>query len=179
MRRPLTLCRAGLPLAAAVVLLTACGGDDGDGGTADATSSAETSSSAEETSASEEAPEAGSDFCTAATALNEQLDSAVSGGGDPASVEDSLRTASEGIRAIEPPAEISDDWNTLADGLDELGAAYTELDEADPESVSAFQQRVAELQGELTGASANVETYLTEQCGIDTGSSESSSATTG
>lgn len=171
MRRLPTLSRAALPLAAAVALLTACsGGDEGDSAAPSAATEAPTS--AAETSEPAAAPEADSEFCTQATALNDELDSLFTDQADPEAVEQSLAQAADGIRAIEPPAELDADWTVLADGLDELGAAYADLDPEDPASLGAFQERITTLQADLAAASTSVESYLTGQCGIDTGSEE-------
>ena len=179
MRPPLLLASRAAAVAAAVVLLSACGGSDGDGDAA--SSSGSPSSSAAETSesaAASEAPEGDSEFCTQSQELLDDLGSAFSDQSDPTSVETAFSQAAEGFRSVEPPAEIEQDWTTLADGLDEYAAAFAELDQADPESVSAFQQRTTSLQGELTGAATSVETYLNEECGIDTDAEPSASGST-
>ncbi len=183
MRPSLALASRAAAAVAAVVLLSACGGGDGDG---DATSSsgsasssaAETSEPTEGTAESSEAPEGDSEFCTQSQALLDDLGSAFSDQSDPTSVETAFSQAAEGFRSVEPPAEIEQDWTTLADGLDEYAAAFAELDQADPESVSEFQQRTTSLQGDLTGAATNVETYLNDECGIDTDAEPSASGST-
>ncbi len=175
MRPTLSLAPRAAAVAAAAVLLTACGGD-GDSSASSSSSSAP-SSSAAETSESE-APQGDSEFCTQSQDLLDNLGSAFSDQSDPASVETAFSQAAEGFRSVEPPAEIEQDWTTLGNGLEEYAAAFAELDQADPESVSAFQQRTTSLQGELTGAATSVETYLNEQCGIDTDAEPSASGST-
>ena len=177
MRATLTLFSRGLAVSAAAVLLTACGGDDG--GDDAAESSAPTTSAAPSSEPEEEAPEADSEFCTQSQELLDGLGAAFTDQSDPTSVEGAFEQAAEGFRSVEPPAEIEDDWAALGDGLQEYAAAFAELDETDPESVTAFQQRTSSLQGELTAAATNVESYLNEQCGIDTEqeSTESSAPT--
>ncbi len=164
MRPTLSLVPRAAVVAAAAVLLSACG-DDGDSSASP--SSSAPSSSAAETSESE-APQGGSEFCTESQELLDNLGAAFSDQSDPGSVETAFSQAAEGFRSVEPPAEIEQDWTTLGDGLEEYAAAFAELDQSDPESVTAFQQRTSSLQGELTGAATNVETYLNEECGIDT-----------
>ncbi len=173
MRATLTLFSRGLAVSAAAVLLTACGGDDGGD---DAAESSAPTTSAAPSSEPEEAPEADSEFCTQSRELLDGLGAAFTDPSDPTSVEG---TFEEAFRSVEPPAEIEDDWAALGDGLQEYAAALAELDETDPESVAAFQQRTSSLQGELTTAATNVESYLNEQCGIDTDqeSTESSAPT--
>ena len=173
MRRTLTLCRSGLIAAAALVLLTACSGDSG-GNDAASSASQETSSSAPETSA---APEADSEFCTQAQALVTTLEAAFTNQSDPTSLTEQFQQTAAAMRGIEPPQEIADDWTTLAEGLDQYAAAFAQLDVDDPASASTFQQQTAPLQAELTTAGTNVENYLTNQCGIDTGPTESATPT--
>ena len=176
MRPPLSLAPRAAALAAAAVLLSACSGEEG-GGSA---SSSSASSSAAETSepAESEAPEGGSEFCTQSQQLLDDLGSAFSEQTDPASVETAFQQAAEGFRSVEPPSEIEQDWTTLGDGLEEYATAFAELDETDPQSVAEFQQRTSSLQGELTGAATNVETYLNEECGIDTDAETPASGST-
>ena len=181
MRPTLTLAPRAVAVAAAV-LLSACGGGDGD---SEASSSSSASSSAAESSEStsestpeSEAPQGDSEFCTQSQALLDDLGNAFSDQSDPTSVETAFSQAAEGFRSVEPPAEIEQDWTTLGDGLEQYAAAFAELDQSDPESVTAFQQRTTSLQGELTGAATNVETYLNEECGIDTDAEPSAPGST-
>ena len=139
MRRTLIACRAGLAAGAAFVLLTACGGGS------DADNDAASSSSTE-----------------TKTAFSEEAS-------DPTSVAQQLQQVASAMRALDPPAEISDDWETLASGLDQLAAAFAQFNPNDPASASSFAQQSQQLQTELTAAGASVEQYLTQECGIDTG----------
>ena len=165
MRRTLTACRSGLSVAAAVVLLSACGGSD-EGGSASSTS--EASSSAAETSADA----AGSQFCAEAAAVQENVGSTLNDQSDPASLPQALQDAATEIRAIEPPPEIAADWTALADGVEQIAAAFQAIDFNDPNALATFQEQVGQLQTDLGTASTNVETYLREECGLDTGPSE-------
>ena len=178
MRPTLTLATRAAAVAAAAVLLTACGGDD-EGSSASPSSSA--SSSAAETSeatSDSEAPQDDSEFCTQSQTLLDDLGAAFSDQSDPTNVETAFQQAAEGFRSVEPPAEIEPDWTTLGNGLEEFAAAFSELDQSDPQSVAAFQERTSALQGELTGAATSVETYLNEECGIDTDAEPSASGST-
>ena len=155
----------------AVVLVSACSSDQPDASLPTATSSAAPSSSASG------APLAGSDFCDRSQALLEGFGAAFSDQADAAAVQGAFEKAADGFRAIEPPAQIEDDWTGLAEGLDEYAAAFADLDESDPESVAAFQQRTGVLQGELTAAATGVESYLAAECGLtDLGPTSSGSA---
>jgi hypothetical protein len=167
MRRTLTVCRSGLSVAAAVVLLTACGGSDGE---ESASSSSASSSSAAETTGGQ----SDSEFCTQAADVLDQVEATLTGNSDPSTIPTVLQAAADQIRAIEAPAELESDWTTFADGIEKVAAA-AQVDFNDPNAVAAFQQQVAQLQQESGAAFANVQTYLTDECGIDTGSSEPAS----
>ena len=158
MRPTLTLAPRAVAVAAAAVLLSACGGGDGDSeaasSSAPSSSAAGSSESASESTPESEAPQGDSEFCTQSQALLDDLGNAFSDQSDPTSVETAFSQAAEGFRSVEPPAEIEQDWTTLGDGLEQYAAAFAELDQSDPESVTAFQQRTTSLQGELTGGRA-------------------------
>jgi hypothetical protein len=180
MRRTLTLSRAALPLAAAAVLLTACSGD-GDDDSAASSSSPETSASvpeATETETETEAPEAGSEFCTQAENLPNELEDAFSAQTDPSQAGAAFQEAADAVRAIEPPAEISDDWASLSEGLERYAELFENLDLTDPSAAATLQAEGEELATQLQEAGANVETYLAEECGIDTGAGEEPAAPT-
>jgi hypothetical protein len=158
MRRILPAFRTGLPVAAAVVLLSACGGSD-EGSSASSTGEAESSTSESSAGA------AGSEFCTEAAAVQERVGASFNEQ-DPTSLGLALQEGAAEIRGIKPPAEIAADWNTLADGLDQIAAAFAEVDLTDPAAQQALGQKIAELQIPLDTASTNVETYLRDECGI-------------
>jgi hypothetical protein len=169
MLRTLPIVRTGASVAAALVLLTACSGSDKGNS---ASSSTRASSSASETSAQA----AGSEFCTKAAAIQSSVTSAVTDQSDPASIQRGLQAAVTQIRAIDPPGEIASDWSALADGVEQLAAAFAGVDFKDQAAVASFQQTANNLQTQLSGASANVEKYLSEKCGI-TSSTESAAPT--
>ena len=161
MRRTLTVCRSGLSVAAAVLLLTACGGSGDD------TESSATSESNSSASASGSA--ADSEFCSeAARALSEVEPAFTSQGGDPAALAPALQDAADKVRAIDPPGEIASDWTALADGIEQFAQAFGEVDVNDPASASALQQRTSEIIGKLSTSATNVQTYLAEKCGLET-----------
>ena len=161
MRRTLSLSRAGVAGAAAVVLLAACGGDGG----ASATDSPATASPAQSSAAETTATSGAEDFCTQAAGIDERVDSALSDlGGDQPSVPDAFRRAAEEVRAIDAPGEIATDWEALAGGLDRIGDALSNIDITDPESLATLE----DVEGDLSTASTNVENYLRDECGIDT-----------
>jgi hypothetical protein len=178
MRAPLTLLSRGLAASAAAVLLTACGGDEAPEDSDASPSESSAPATSPESEPEGEAPAADSEFCTESQELLNGLGAAFTEQTDPASVEGAFQEAADGFRSVEPPAEIEDDWATLADGLEEYAAAFADLDESDPESVTEFQQRTTALQGDLTAAATGVESYLNEQCGIDTDQEPTESAPT-
>jgi hypothetical protein len=174
MRRTLSLCRSGLAAAAAVVLLTACGGGDGDSTAAESTSSSSTSSSASETTENT-APQADSEFCTEAAAIQERVTASLT---DPntADLGQIFTQAAQEISAIEPPAEIADDWAQFAAGIGEF-AAISQIDFEDPNAYAQWQQQATQIQAEYGSAFASVQTYLSTQCGLTDETTESSSPT--
>ena len=158
MRRTRVGYRTGVSVAAALVLLTACSGSKND----NASSSTKASSSASQTSAKA----AGSEFCTKAAAIESSVGSAVTDQSDPTSVKEALQAAVAQIRAIDPPREIASDWTALADGVDQLATAFANVNFTDQAAVASFQQTATALESKLSGASANVEKYLSEKCGL-------------
>jgi hypothetical protein len=140
--------------AAAVVLLAACGGS----GNSAADSSAATA--AGETTGGG----SGSDFCAQAAEIDQRVESAMSNlETDDPSVEAAFRQVAEELRAIDPPAEISSDWEAMAGGLDQMADAFAAFDVTDAESLAALD----EAEADLSTAATNVENYLQEECGIN------------
>jgi hypothetical protein len=168
MRRTLTACRTGIAVAAAVVLLAACG-SDGDGSSSPQAS--ETSAEATESSA----PEEDSEFCREASTIQQRVDSTLTDQSDLDALPQTLQAAAAEIRAIEPPDEIAADWEALAGGVEQIAAALGSLDFDDPNALATFQEQIGRLQADLGTASTNVQNYLSEQCGIDMEPSESAS----
>jgi|1185.fasta_scaffold259890_2 hypothetical protein len=159
MRRNSLVSRAGLSLVAAVVLLTGCSGSGKDDS---ASSSSKAGSSASRTGAEA----AGSEFCTKAAAIESSVGSAMANQSDPNSIKEALQTAVAQIRAIDPPSEIASDWTALADGVEQLATAFANVNFADQAAVSSFEQTASSLESQLSGASANVEKYLSQKCGL-------------
>ena len=159
MRRTSTVYRAGVSVAAAVVLLTACGGSDKNN-----SASSSGKAGASETTAGA----AGSEFCTKAAAIESSVTSAVANQADPSSIPQALRTAVAQIRAIDPPSEIASDWSALAGGVEQLATAFAGVDLRDQGAVASFEQTANDLEARLSGASANVEKYLSDKCGLTT-----------
>lgn len=150
-------------MAAAVVLLSACGGSGGD-------DSAASSSSARSSASETGAEAAGSEFCTQAAGALSKLAPAITAGPgtDPTSLAPSLQQAADEVRAIDPPSEIASDWTALADGIQQFAQAYAQVNTGDPASTAALQQRTGEIIGTLSTSATNVQTYLAQQCDLQT-----------
>ena len=165
-----SLIARGACTTAALLLVAACGGSSEDD-SASSTPSAASSSAAESSS---EAPESDSEFCTQASQINERISSSLSES-DSESLSENLQTISDEISAVEPPAEIADDWNSLAGALGQAADALEGVDLTDPEQAAQAQADLTDLQEQLGDAGTNVETYLRDECGIDTDGAETTS----
>ncbi len=151
-----SLCRAGVAGAAAVVLVTACGGDGG----ASATDSPEATSTVAERTATPGA----ATFCVQAAGIDQRVDSALSDleGNDP-SVTDAFRQIATELRGIDAPNAISSDWEAMAAGLDRVANAFADIDDiTDLDSIESLDR----AEHDLTTASTNVDTYLSDECGL-------------
>ena len=163
MRRTLSLCRSGLAAAAAVVLLTACGGSDEDSTASETTSSSTTSSSASETPENT-APQADSEFCTEAAAIQERVTASLSGP-DQTNLGEIFEQASAEIASIEAPPDIAADWASFAEGIAQF-AEISQIDFTDQAAYAQWQQQATEIQTEYGAAFASVQTYLATECGL-------------
>ena len=152
-------------MAAALVVLSGCGssGDDrsSDAGPAPSSAAEDTGGQAAE-----------SEFCTAATALQEQVVTTLGERPDPSAVRTALQQTAAGFRAVEPPQEIAADWNTLGDGVEQIATALASTDVEDPAGRAALEEQVGQLQAQVGPASAAVGAYLRDECGIDDGGSD-------
>src|SRR4051812_10270800 len=165
MRRTLTLCRTGLAGVAAAVLLTACSGSDDSSASSSSSAVESTSASAGDSSGSGSAggDAATGEFCTQAFDAFGQL-SSVSTSNDPAVVVPALQQLTTSLDAIDAPAEISGDWGTLVDALQQLVDTAGSLDLTTPEGLQQFQQAEAQLTSQVGDAQSNVSTYITQNC---------------
>ena len=139
--------------AGAAVLLAGCGGTDPDA-SADATPATPAAGTA--------ASSGGSDFCDQAAGIDDRVDAAVSDVGDDSSIPDAFRQLTAELRAIQPPAAIADDWDTMAAGLERMTDALADIDVTDPSSLEALDA----AEGDLSTASDHVDAYLRDECGI-------------
>jgi hypothetical protein len=159
----------GMSATAAVLLMTACSGGSDEDSAASSTSAA--SSSAAESSS--EAPASDSDFCNEATQINERITSSLTES-DSDSLSQNLQAISDEIGAVEPPDEIADDWNSLADALGQAAEALEGVDLTNEQEAAQAQAELGELQTQLGDAGTHVESYLRDECGIDPEGSEAS-----
>jgi len=175
MRNRLTITRAttrATAVAAAALLtlgLAACSGSD-DSGSGEGTPAAQ--EQAPEESPAEEAPAdeaAGGDVCGAVQALTDA--SSAMSDVDPSDLQptvdklEELTTTLEGVS--EPPAEIADDWETLATSFrtatDGIGAAAE--NPTDAESMTKLQDAMSAMTGsEFQEAAQAVGTYAGTNC---------------
>jgi hypothetical protein len=140
--------------AAVVLLLPACGGEE---------SGADSSSSAA-TDAEQSSTSGGGDFCEQAAGIEQRVESAMSDLDEESpSVPDAFTQVAEELRAIEAPDAIASDWDAMAAGLDRMAEAFADFDITDPDSLAA----VDAAESDLSTASANVEDYLRDECGIE------------
>src|SRR3954447_6085822 len=165
MRRTLYVCGHALSVVAAAALLTACGGSGNDG-------SAASSSGRASSSASGSSVDAASGFCKQAAKVQDHVAATFSGESDPSTLPSALEKSAQEIRAVEPPAELGSDWTSFADGIEQIAKA-AQLNFKDPNAVATFQQKVSALQQQYGPAFTNVQTYLTQKCGLGGGPTES------
>lgn len=174
MRRTLSLYRGGLVAATAALLLTGCGGGSKDDTASTETTTSSSSSAAETTENT--APQADSEFCTEAAAIQQRVTASLTGQ-DQSDLGDIFQQASEEIRDLEPPAEIADDWAAFADGIEEF-AAISQIDFTDQAAYQQWQQQAVQIQTKYGQAFGAVQTYLASECGLtDDESTDSSSPT--
>jgi hypothetical protein len=176
LRKPLALLIAG----AFVFALAACGGDDSGSATATTGSSSSGSgapaasdgSSAGTTAVPDFSGSGGEKFCSQAKGFEDTLGSSDFGqSSDPAQLKDDFANAQDALKQLEKsaPAEIKDDVSTVADALSSLIGVlesanydFTKLAQ-DPAALAQLESFSGQ---EVTDASARVEAYLAQVCGI-------------
>ncbi|WP_138731829.1 hypothetical protein [Modestobacter excelsi] len=142
--------RACVVAASGVVLLLAgCGGTDAQSDASAGTSAATASSG-------------GGDFCAQAADIDDRVDVAVSELDEGPSIAEAFRRLTAELRAIEPPAAIAVDWQTMADGLEHMADTIADVDLADPSTLGALE----DAEGDLSAAADRVDARLQDECGI-------------
>jgi hypothetical protein len=175
MRASASVLRGGLSAAAAVLLLTACGGSEEPdagapaGGTATGSAPAEGSATT-----SEEDVQA---FCTEAETVFTELTAAFGSVTDPANYTAVLDQSVAAFDQVQPPAEISADWSALQDGLVGLRDAVAGTDVGTPEGQAALQEAVTTFQTDVAEPQQNLEGFVTANCANAGGGAPSSTPT--
>lgn len=169
MRSPAPLLRSALAGAAAVVLLTACGGS-GDGEPAAASSTPAPAASSSAPSGGTAAPDpAAQEFCGQITTAFTELETTLSATG-PEEMAAQLPEVVTRLERVEAPADISGDWNALLDGLRRLAGTASTLDLGTPEGQQAFTTAEAEIGQDLGPAQSALSDYVVANCGLTSAS---------
>ncbi|MEI4270345.1 hypothetical protein TEK04_01295 [Klenkia sp. LSe6-5] len=153
--------------ATALLGLAACGGSDDDSAAATSagTSAEQTSSSSAETSTG-----AGDDqtatFCTEAEQSLDGFDDELDAAG-PEGLVTILPQVVDAIDALDPPAAIAGDVQTLRDAYDQLAQAAAANDLTTPEGQQAFQDAYAQLQPTAQPAEDALEDWTDANCADD------------
>jgi hypothetical protein len=172
-----TTWRATLAALAALLLLTAAAcGDDADDAAVTTEDDAEADEVTDEDGTEDRPAATGSAgaFCAqieAADAAFDSLDDM-----DVTFDSDAFDLALQTLSAIDPPGEISADWNRIVTALEEMVAVFDEVDLSDPESFAALEEdeelmaRLEALEArfeDLDEAGDRVADYVRDECGID------------
>jgi hypothetical protein len=158
MRLPSAL-TAGASVAAALVLLSGCGGDSEDPQASG--SSAAASSSAAGPSASDEEV---AGFCADAEAVLTDLNTAFDSASDPTQLPALLDQASAGLHSVQVPAQIAGSWTTFSGTIDQLAQVSRTVDLSTPQGLDRFTQEYDRLTTEATPAQQDVDSYVTANC---------------
>ena len=146
-------------LLAGVLSLSACGGGDD--------SSSSTSSAPAGTATAAATAEAdNSSFCDQVAGIADSIDVQIDTI-DPADLGPRLDKAAKALKAVEPPPEISNAWNTLIEFYDQFGVAFENLDLTDPAASEKVGEALTKLQAnaqKLAGASQDVAEYASKNC---------------
>jgi len=177
LRKPIALLFAG----ALVFTLAACGDDSGSSSSASqapaASSAGDTSGSGGGSAGTTAVPNfsgsGSSAFCGQAKELQGVFGGQSFTNTDPSSLKSDYENAQKALKELESkaPDEIKADVKTLNDALGTLMDVFASVDydvtklATDPEAAAKLQSFDSQ---ELQDASARVEAYLTQVCGIDT-----------
>ena len=174
MRLSASVLRGGLSAAAAVLLLTACGGsEEPDAGTTGGTATGSAPAEATATTSEEDVQA----FCTEAETVFTELTAAFGSVTDPANYTAVLDQSVAAFDQVQPPAEISSDWSALQDGLVGLRDAVAGTDVGTPEGQAALQDAVTTFQTDVAEPQQNLEGFVTANCANAGGGAPSSTPT--
>jgi hypothetical protein len=150
--------------AAAVLVLPACGGDSEESASSGSSSSSSSSAAATTDSSAAEDTSA---FCgEAQAALDANNEAILTAQEDPTQLSAAVQQATDQLSAITPPDEIATDWQTLVDTGQQLADLTAGVDITTPEGQAQIGSQLQEIGASADPASANVEAYLSETCGI-------------
>jgi hypothetical protein len=144
MRRPFP---AGVPAAAALLLLTGCGGGSD-------THAAPASSTA--------APVDG--FCADAQAVFSDANSAFDSISNPAELPALLQQTTSKLQSVDPPAEIADSWAGFAAAIGQLSQTARTLDLSTAAGQGQFTQQYDAVLADTAAAQEDVDQYVTTHC---------------
>lgn len=128
---------------AGALLLGACGGDDDD--TADEDKSTDENDT--NTDVEADGPAADTPFCKDVLELFSNSETQAN------ATDEAIAAA----RAIEPPAELAEDWDKWIGGVEQMSAPDAQLDPADPNAVASAE--------DVYESAQNVFTYIGTECG--------------
>jgi hypothetical protein len=136
--------------AGAMLLVVGC--SDGDGGTSTSSGGGGGGGSTAE-------------FCKDFKDLNEDLNKIDSS--DDAAVAAGYKK----LDALDPPEEIADDYHKIVGFARDAMEALKNIDSSDPEAVAKAQEQFTSRRAEIEKASNHVDTFLKEECKIDSSAS--------
>lgn len=172
MRLTSNIARTALTGAAALALLTACGGGS-DNSSASSTSASKTTSSAATSTA---AGPTGADaaFCQAVPQLTSQLTALQAA--QPAQIPAMLQQLATGFQAVQPPAAIASDWQALGAGLQQFGTAVASINVSTPQGQQQLQAAEQTALAAAAPHQGSISAWVLSNCGGASGSASSSSA---
>ncbi|MGY1680688.1 hypothetical protein [Geodermatophilus sp. SYSU D01176] len=165
MRSPAPLLRRALAGAAAVVLLTACGGSGGDEPAAASGTPAPATSSSAPSSGTAAPDPAAEEFCGEMTTAFTELQGTL-GAASPEEVAGRLPEVVTRLEQVAAPAEVAGDWTALLDGLRRLADTAGTLDLGTPEGQQAYADAEARIGAELGEAQSGLTDYVVANCGL-------------
>jgi hypothetical protein len=154
MRRPFP---AGVPAAAALLLLTACGGSsDTDAAPASSTATADVDG-----------------FCADAQAVFSDANSAFDSISDPTDLPALLQQTTSELQSVDAPADIADSWAGFAAAIGQLSQTARTLDLSTPAGQGQFTQQYDAVLADTAAAQQDVDSYVTTHCPAAAGSPSS------
>jgi hypothetical protein len=143
-------------LLAGTLTLGACGSDD-----SSSTGTQATASSTQAAAAGADSAGFCEDYANVAADIVVDMDPS-----DPA-IADRLSQAADTLKAVQPPAEIADDWATLVTFYEQFGQAFGNMDAEDDASIDKVGEALTKLQEnakDLASAATNIGTYAADNC---------------